>query len=135
MAYLCLKCQNEIDPHDHRLKDNLHPNFGGCPHCGSPGVPADMSKKLTVAITWHELRILTIWAERWASQAEPDSPGSQAIIYGIADRIQMQHMDQKVGLTFASELAELREFLGKTGGKLLHQTVIREDDDGDPSRP
>src|ERR1043166_7861304 len=102
--YLCLACSKEIDPADQRIADRSHPHHGGCPECGHRGIPADLSERLNVSVTWHELRVLCMWAERWAGQVS----GSERVtmirtVYGIADRIQAQHLDQKTGLTFRSE--------------------------------
>lgn len=120
--FLCLACNQEIDPNDPRLSDDTDPNYGACPECGHRGIPADTEKRLNVSITWHELRVLTIWAERWASRCD-DSKSMLATVYGIADRIQAQHMDQKVGLTFRSELAEL-----SAAGYKYEQNVIKEEE-------
>lgn len=67
--WLCLACSQEFDPKDPRILDKNHPNHGGCPGCGYAGIPADLSQMLSVNITWHELRCLVIWAERWANEA------------------------------------------------------------------
>jgi DNA-directed RNA polymerase subunit RPC12/RpoP len=119
--YLCLACSKEIDPKDPRISDTSHPFHGGCPECGHRGIPADLTEKVSVSITWHELRVLTIWAERWASHCK-DTPNMLPTVYGIADRLQMQHMD-KPGLTFLSELSDLRG----TGFGNIEQNVIREE--------
>lgn len=120
--YLCLACSKEIDPEDPRISDKMHHNHGGCPECGHRGIPADTAASVTVKITWHELRVLCIWAERWASQCESaESPNMLGTVYGIADRIQAQHLDQKTGLTFRSDLAEL-----SGAGIRFEQNVIGE---------
>lgn len=122
--YLCLSCSAEINPEDPRIEDKSHPNHGGCPECGAKGIPADLEKDtVTVKITWHELRVLTIWAERWAStdQAKSATTDMLKTVYGIADRLQAQHMERP-GLTFRSELAEL-----SASGISFEQNVIRED--------
>jgi DNA-directed RNA polymerase subunit RPC12/RpoP len=119
--YLCLTCQKEIDPADPRIEDKAHPHHGGCPECGAKGLPADLATEtVTVKVTWHELRILTMWAERW-SATEQATPEMTKIVYGIADRLQAQHMERP-GLTFRSELAEL-----SGDGFSFEQNVIRED--------
>lgn len=122
--WLCLACNKEIDPQDPRISDSSHPYYGACPECGERGIPADLAERLTISITWHELRVLCIWAERWAGKA-PESERAFMLrtVYGIADRIQMQHLDQKVGLTFRSELAELSGM-----GLKYEQNVIPEDE-------
>lgn len=115
--WLCLDCGKETEP-DEKLMC--------CPHCQGTGIPVDLDKMLTVRTTWHELRILTMWAEFWASnqQDKANSEKMLRVVYRIADRIQQQHMDQEGGLTFASELADLRAHPQVTGD--VEQNVIRE---------
>lgn len=114
---LCLECGKETVP-DEKLMD--------CPHCHSLGIPVDTDKMLIVRTSWHELRILTMWAEFWASSQKDKAESEKLlrIVYRIADRIQQQHMDQECGLTFASELAELRASPQVIGE--VEQNVIRE---------
>lgn len=99
--YLCLKCSQWFD---------AAPALTACPGCGdSRGVPANSRDVVTVSITWHELRILVMWAERWAQHVEREEPGTgEKVLYGIADRIRQQHLD-KPPLTFMEELTQLRE--------------------------
>src|SRR5256885_5579944 len=101
MGWLCLNCGKVTEPND---------NLKCCPNCQSVGSPVDLAKELTIRTSWHELRILIMWAERWASNAKDktDSENMLRVVYRIADRIQQQHLDQACGLTFGSEFAELR---------------------------
>ena len=108
---LCLACGEEFAADDPRILDSTHPNYGNCPGCGENNIPADLSDKVAVEITWHELRVLVIWAEFWASHHAAEKPVMQKVVYGIADRLQMQHMERP-GLTFASEISELRAVFG-----------------------
>lgn len=105
--FLCLRCSTWIIP-------SVEPMFG-CPNCGeSKGTPASSKDYVDVRVTWHELRLLVIWAENWANKHK-DSPGSESmprVVYGIADRLMSQHLDQKTGLTLSSEIAELRAAFG-----------------------
>lgn len=117
---LCLHCGDEYADEDPRIDDRAHVNFGGCPGCGARGVPADTADRVSVNITWQELRVLVIWAERWASAHPDNEPPMLEAVYGIADRLQAQHMD-KPGLTFRSELADL-----SGAGFEYEQNVIRE---------
>ncbi len=120
--YLCLRCSANINPQDPRLFDEEHPFYGGCPECGETGIPADLDDSVNIKITWHELRVIVMWAERWAS-ANVDKPENKSMletVYGIADRVQFQHID-KPGLTFRSELTALSE-----AGYKITQNVIKE---------
>ncbi|MDE2098953.1 MAG: hypothetical protein KGL39_16995 [Patescibacteria group bacterium] len=127
--FLCLACSQEFPDDDPRISDSSHKNYGGCPGCGHNGIPADTSTRLSISITWHELRVLCIWAERWASMSETQAEKSGdrplimlKVVYGIADRIQAQHLEQETGLTFRSELAEL-----SAAGLRYEQNVIKEE--------
>ena len=66
---------------------------------------------VTVDINWHELRILIMWAERWAQRNEDTDPTMEAAVQSIASRIAAQHPDRR-SLTFIGEVGELRETFG-----------------------
>ena len=103
MAILCLACRAETE-----MREGLH----CCPNCGDKGVPADTNDCVSVTLTWHELRILVMWAERWAAQTpEKERLSLQKVVYGIADALQLQH-PEKVSLTFMGEVSELRGAFG-----------------------
>lgn len=113
---LCLACSTEFDVDD---------SVFACPGCGDEGVPADPTVRPEFKITWHELRCLVMWAEFWASsQNEVDKGKMQKVVYGIADRLQIQHMDGPP-ITFSQELAGLRAEYGN-----VEQNVIVEPSDG-----
>jgi hypothetical protein len=103
------------------LSDKSHPFYGGCPECGGKGVPVDLAEKVNICITWGELRLVVIWAERWADHITKSFPESKQVVYGIADALQLQHPDKR-GLTFMSEISELR---GR--GLVVDQNVIGEE--------
>ena len=117
-GWLCLQCGKTTEPDD---------NLRACPNCGSTNQPVDLEKELNVKITWQELRIIVMWSERWASSCKEKetSESMMRTVYRIADRIQQQHLDQECGLTFASELAELRAS-DLVNGDEVQQNVIRE---------
>ena len=117
---LCLACGGEF-----KVPEDEHVSC--CPGCGDVGIPADLDERPEFKITWHELRCLVMWAERWASSSD-DSKRMQRIVYGIADRLHMQHMDGP-SLTFAQELAGLRS--DPQFGE-VSQNVIREDYNDEP---
>lgn len=57
-----------------------------CPHClCSVHVPADLDDMATVTLTVHELRVLTMWADKWA-HSMPDLH-SKRVVTGIVDRL------------------------------------------------
>ena len=83
---------------------------GGCPACGSTGIPMHMSDDVTVRVNWHELRILGIWADNWAGTVDQQDPACDAkgAMTGILSRLQAQHPG-KPPLTLGGELKLLRE--------------------------
>ncbi len=87
----------------------MHP----CPNCGACSeyfLRAEDDVKIEV--NWHELRILAMWAERWAAdQTEKDRLVMQRVVSFICGRINAQYPDW-IGLTFSSEIAELRQEFG-----------------------
>jgi len=131
--WLCLSC-SQIST----VKEGE--TFYGCPSCGDQhGIPADYSVRPEFRITWHELRCLVMWAEFYASKCDAEAEEAKTsgdtlriamagqgnmrkIVYGIADRLQAQHMDGPA-LTFSQELAELRADPRISG---VEQNVIKE---------
>lgn len=79
-----------------------------CPGCGSKGVPCLIADDVTVKINWHELRILSCWAERWAMHIEAQATSSLVTLDCIVQRLQKQHPD-KVPLTIRGETEQLRQ--------------------------
>jgi len=85
---------------------------GPCGVCKTQVRALDPIDDVTIRINWHELRLLTMWAERWAShqteagasRAEPnDMLGS---LYAVLDRIHAQHLAMPP-LTLEGELATI----------------------------
>lgn len=124
---LCLACSQEFD-----VDETVY----CCPGCGDTGIPADISERPEFRITWHELRCLVMWAEFWASKSDESaeearkrgdlgagSGNMRKIVYGIADRLHMQHMDGPP-ITFSQELSDLRADPRVSG---VEQNVIKED--------
>jgi len=118
--WLCLKCSQECKSNERAQ---------ACPHCGDTrGIPADLATLRSFEITPHELRVLVIWAERWAA-IERSNPSARAemqrVVYGIADRLSLQHPD--VGpLTFAGELTQLRDHYGEVDVKGFNELPMEE---------
>lgn len=96
-----------------------------CPHCGATGVPADTENTATVTLTIQELRVLVIWAERWASNGDDaEHENMRRVIYGIADELAVQAGQS---LTMLGEVADLRRaFPG------VEQNVVKEDPERTP---
>jgi hypothetical protein len=73
-----------------------------------------LDKYIVTNINWHELRILTIWAENWAKyiddkeSSNPNHKNMPLTIMIIAERLQKQ-FPNKVKLTLFSEIRELRK--------------------------
>lgn len=96
-------------------------NLNCCPQCGTQGIPCNDEDQVMVSVNWHELRILCLWAERWAQWMEEHPTPSEYktgkpsdVIYSIADRIEAQ-IEGKTPLTLAHEIAKLPEELKKAG--------------------
>jgi uncharacterized CHY-type Zn-finger protein len=97
----CIICDYEATEEECRT-------ISSCPRCHHKGVPSDPAEDVTIKINWHELRILGIWAENYASTIEDQTPGSRMVVASIADRIQKQFPD-KIPLTLSAELRELKK--------------------------
>ena len=88
-----------------------------CPNCGTKSIPCAISDDVNIKINWHELRILVMWAEQWASEIDKkDSSIDQFSCYfsimTIAERLQRQFPD-KTPLTMFGEVRQLRDWLAK----------------------
>ena len=112
----CIICSSEFT--DAQLEDAT-----SCPECGTRSIPLSPDADVTVKINWHELRVLTIWAENWARQCDartpeengnnPDEPFNMMYcVMTMAQRLQAQH-PERTKLTLFSEVRELREHLAK----------------------
>lgn len=104
---LCLACGQWFD----HIKD-----VACCPGCGDHGIPASSKDLVTVSITWHELRCLVMWAERFAhiTDKKGDNPRRLLpVVYGIADRLYQQHLSNSP-LTLAGEIADVKAALGES---------------------
>lgn len=92
----------------------------GCPKCGNTGIPCSPDKDVFVEVNWHELRILTMWAENYAhfhaskDGANDISKNMPKIVYAIARRLEHQWPEMGA-LTFSGEIAELPELLEQKG--------------------
>jgi len=86
-----------------------------CPSCGDKGVPCAISDDVTIKINWHELRILCIWAERWAMQADASDPTSDGVVTidCITQRLLKQH-PSKAPLTIRGEVEQVKEIYPDT---------------------
>lgn len=104
----CVTCSGEFTSSQTRGKS-------GCPACGNPGLPMSPDDDVEVKINWHELRILTIWAENYAGsiKGKPDVKGDPVqTIFAIAKRIQDQFPFRNP-LTLSAEMELVkREFAG-----------------------
>lgn len=108
----CLICNEEFTEED--LKDALC-----CPKCGNLGIPADLKDDVTIEINWHELRILTIWAENYARSIKDDKTQPQLTVACIARRIQKQYPD-KTPLTLAGEIEQIKK---ETDFKIIETNI------------
>lgn len=82
-----------------------------CPNCNSKSRPLDPKHDITVKVNWAELRVLAMWAERWAIGAvekDPNSNSGRGLVYAITERLQKQYPDY-APLTLAGEIGKLRE--------------------------
>lgn len=109
-------------------KEYSHEELGdveACPNCGTTTIPCDIKDDVIIGVNWHELRILTIWAENWArhldGNLEEGEEKNLLAIMTIAQRLQKQFPD-KTPLTLFGEIKELRKELG-------NENVITDIDD------
>ena len=95
--------------------DELPEGTCECPNCGTKSLPCSIVDDVNIKINWHELRILTIWAENWARQIDKQEPTDEKrllCIMTIAQRLQKQFPD-KTPVTLFGEMKELRKHFGE----------------------
>jgi predicted nucleic acid-binding Zn-ribbon protein len=82
-----------------------------CPSCGTSSLPCAISEDVLLKINWHELRILTIWAENYARIADAKDKLDETLLSTvmiISKRLEKQYPD-KTKLTLFSEVREIKE--------------------------
>ncbi len=100
----CIDCRAEFTQEE-CLKANC------CPACKSVGIPLVQADDIQIKINWHELRVLTMWAEFWAqhqSSNNPESIGMKQTVKSIATAMEEQY-PSRVPLTMAGELGEAKD--------------------------
>lgn len=101
----CVVCDSEFTLEE---LDALPPEkHGACPACGHDGVPCDPAQDVTVKINWHEIRILTIWADNWAR--DRCTPQSRKALAAILQRLEAQRPDGFSRLTLTGIVRELQD--------------------------
>lgn len=101
MRLLCLCCRTITEIQTDQ-------SLAGCPGCGDrAGIPADADDTVTLTITKHELRILTMWADNHARSiaSKPGMEHMPQVIGGIFDYIGTQ---TDAPLSLAQEMADMR---------------------------
>lgn len=96
----CIRCRTEFTARDLE-------GAAACPHCGSTSVPMSPKDDLSIKINWHELRVLSIWAENWANLHKENYPELIEDLWAIVAPLQDQFPD-KTPLTFSGEIGDLR---------------------------
>ena len=91
----CVQCDAEFS-------DGEIQGATGCPKCGTSSVPCSINQDTTVKLNWHELRILTLWADNWA-QRECGAPARKSLA-AIIQRLQAQGKTGWPALTLAGEV-------------------------------
>lgn len=96
----CTSCEAEFT--DAEMADAI-----ACPSCGTRSIPCSIAQDVTVKINWHELRLLTIWADNWA-RAYCEASGNRTLAT-IIKRLEAQRPEGYPALTFLGECRELQD--------------------------
>lgn len=107
-VYRCVLCSFEISKRKAE-KDKIKE----CPNCNTRNPPLDSELDIRLKINWHELRLLCMWAERYAvnlNKAERTTEYS-AMVYWIAERLMVQfpELHNQSPLTLADEISKIKE--------------------------
>lgn len=103
----CTDCRAEFSEADTR-------GAAACPACGSRSIPMSIAEDVTVRINWHELRILTIWAERWAGQHAATNPEMGVTLRAVVEALEVQRPEGFAPLMFADEVRQLAQAMNRT---------------------
>jgi hypothetical protein len=110
----CTKCYEEFSEEERK-------NASCCPKCGAKGVPMLISQDLDIKINWHELRLLSIWAENWSE--EKCDEDSRETLQAILDRLEKYRPKGGAALSLIREVKDLQEMYPETtlikGDKML----------------
>lgn len=98
----CTSCREEFTDAELYAQPDCQ---GCCPKCGTTSVPMDIKQDVAIQINWHELRILTFWAERYA-QGLPEN--HRKSLSTIIDNLQKQKPDLSP-LTMVGTVQKLQE--------------------------
>lgn len=100
----CIDCGFEVTE-----KEAEEKKLTCCPNCNSASIPMSSANDIELKINWQELRILVIWAERFAVAASDKS--MSPTLYSIASRIKDQFKKLAVNnpLTLADDLGAVRD--------------------------
>lgn len=99
----CTDCYAEFDDAELRGKN-------ACPSCGTKSVPMAIAQDVTIKINWHELRILTMWASRWADQMSGDRADvRRRTLQSLLRRLNAFRPTGAGALTIVGEVKELQK--------------------------
>lgn len=96
----CVDCRKEFTKEEVESTDC-------CPNCGSTGIPLAPENDVEIKINWLELRILSVWAERWALVNNNKYPNMMKTLFAIVKDLQDQYPNS-APLTLAGELKEIQ---------------------------
>jgi hypothetical protein len=101
----CTRCNYQVQTFD---------GLDKCPSCQTKSHPCAYVDQTNISINIHEIRLLCIWAENWASKLDKDQPHSEIdadVVYAIAERIKKQLPESlsAVPLTMRDEFMELKK--------------------------
>lgn len=99
----CVRCESEFT-------DEELAGVTDCPTCGTTSIPCAIAEDVAIRINWHELRILTIFADNWAGVCEDRDPGkdTRVTVRAIVRRLEAQYRD-RTPLSILGELKRAQE--------------------------
>lgn len=102
----CLECRKEFS-----LAFIEETNATVCPGCGTPTLPLNTNQDVNIKINWHELRILTIWAQNFQDQVLNKDPEQTPIkcIEFIVQELEKQKPKDFPALSIMGELQDVAD--------------------------
>ncbi len=103
----CTDCRAEFRDADIQGKS-------ACPVCGCRTVPMSIAEDVSLRINWHELRILTIWAESWARHHATAHPEMGVTLRAVVEGLEGQRPEGYAPLSLVGEINGLAQSMNRT---------------------
>lgn len=114
----CIHCRSEFTDKEIQIASE-------CPACGTKSIPCLISEDVSIKINWHELRVLTMWAEKWVMAAADEE--ALTTITAITHALEKQY-PLHTPLTLSKEIQQLMQRYPELGTETFQEAEEYGDD-------